>query len=88
MATNYCSCCKKMIEVVLKGASIALIGIVAAAKQDEMSTAARTTLVSMAVIFYTSPMWLAHFISKNCHILFVGEGVNRGANGGENGAAS
>ncbi|XP_059429735.1 protochlorophyllide-dependent translocon component 52, chloroplastic-like [Corylus avellana] len=56
-----------VLEVVLKVACIALIGIVAAAKQGAMSAAARTTLASMAVICYASSIWLAHFIYKNFH---------------------
>jgi hypothetical protein len=56
-----------VLEVVLKVACIALIGIVAAAKQGAMSAAARTTLASMAVICYASSIWLAHFIYKKFH---------------------
>ncbi|GLT69899.1 hypothetical protein SLA2020_420120 [Shorea laevis] len=56
-----------VLEVVLQVACIALIGIVAAAKQGAMSAAARTTMVSMAVLCYASSRWLAHFIYKNFH---------------------
>ncbi|XP_062171999.1 protochlorophyllide-dependent translocon component 52, chloroplastic-like [Alnus glutinosa] len=56
-----------VLEVVLQVVPIALIGIVAAAKQGAMSAAARTTMVSMAVICFASSRWLAHFIYKNFH---------------------
>lgn len=56
-----------VLEVVLQVVPIALIGIVAAAKQGAMSAAARITMVSIAVICYASSRWLAHFIYKNFH---------------------
>ena len=56
---NNCSCSVadkglklNVLEVVLKVASIALIGIVAAAKQYAISEAARFTLVLLAMILY------------------------------------
>uniref|UniRef100_A0A2N9J6J6 Rieske domain-containing protein n=1 Tax=Fagus sylvatica TaxID=28930 RepID=A0A2N9J6J6_FAGSY len=68
-----CSSCNvaykglKVLEVVLQVVSIVSIGIVAAAKQNAISAAARTTMVFMAVLFYASSKWLAHFIYKNFH---------------------
>ncbi|KAG6679542.1 protochlorophyllide-dependent translocon component 52, chloroplastic-like isoform X2 [Carya illinoinensis] len=56
-----------VLEVVLQVASVASIGIVAAVKQGAMSAAARTTIVLLAVLFYASSRWLAHFIYKNFH---------------------
>ncbi|GLT26988.1 hypothetical protein SLA2020_020210 [Shorea laevis] len=53
------------LEVILQVVSVASIGIVAATKQGFMSTAARTTVISMAVISFAASKWLAHFIYKN-----------------------
>ncbi|KDP42103.1 hypothetical protein JCGZ_01891 [Jatropha curcas] len=55
------------LEVILQVISLVSIGIVAAAKQNALSAVARTTLVSMAVVFFAASRWLAHFIYKNFH---------------------
>ncbi|XP_057956452.1 protochlorophyllide-dependent translocon component 52, chloroplastic [Malania oleifera] len=67
-----CSSCSaaikglKALEVVLQVISIALIGIVAAIKQGFMSsTAARTTMGSVAVLCFAASRWLSHYIYKN-----------------------
>ncbi|KAJ9697727.1 hypothetical protein PVL29_007040 [Vitis rotundifolia] len=68
-----CSSCRVAIkglnalEVVLQVISVASIGIVAATKQSLMSVAARTALVSMAVICFAASRWLSHFIYKTFH---------------------
>ncbi|GLU19590.1 hypothetical protein SLE2022_358310 [Rubroshorea leprosula] len=57
----------KALEVVLQVASIALIGIVAATKQEVISPAAKPTLVSIAILCFAASKWLSHFIYKNFH---------------------
>ena len=54
-----CSVAYKALNVkdVLKVASIALIGIVAAVKQDAVLAVARTILVSLVVILYALSIW-------------------------------
>nr|POE78136.1 isoform 2 of protochlorophyllide-dependent translocon component 52, chloroplastic [Quercus suber] len=56
-----------VLEVFLRVVSVASIAIAAAAKQGAISAAARTTMVLMAVLFYASSRWLAHFIYRNFH---------------------
>ncbi|XP_010257616.1 PREDICTED: protochlorophyllide-dependent translocon component 52, chloroplastic isoform X2 [Nelumbo nucifera] len=66
-----CSSCRvaikglKVLEVVLQVISVALIGIVAAIKQNMVSTIAKTTVVSVAVLCFAASRWLSHFIYKN-----------------------
>ncbi|KAM7280100.1 hypothetical protein ACFE04_007234 [Oxalis oulophora] len=66
-----CRSCSKackvlnVLEVALQVISIVSIGIVAATKQNVMSAAARTTIVSTAVLFFLASRYLAHFIYKN-----------------------
>ncbi|KAL5766963.1 hypothetical protein ACOSP7_017580 [Xanthoceras sorbifolium] len=55
------------LEVILQVISIVSIAIVAATKQNVMSSVMRTTVVSMAVICFAASRWLAHFIYKNFH---------------------
>ncbi|XP_057509618.1 protochlorophyllide-dependent translocon component 52, chloroplastic-like [Actinidia eriantha] len=68
-----CSSCRvaykglNVLEVVLQVISIALIGIVAAAKQGILSASARTTLVSVALLCFVGSRWLSHFVYKNFH---------------------
>ncbi|XP_021891099.1 protochlorophyllide-dependent translocon component 52, chloroplastic [Carica papaya] len=65
-----CSSCRaaykvlNILEVMLQVFSIVSIGIVAASKQSLMSAAARTTVVSVAVISFAASRWLAHFIYR------------------------
>ncbi|KAJ7980576.1 protochlorophyllide-dependent translocon component 52, chloroplastic [Quillaja saponaria] len=54
-----------VLEVLLQIISVASIGIVAATKQNVISTAARATLVLMAILSFALSRWLAHFIYKN-----------------------
>lgn len=56
-----------VLEVALQVISIAAIGIAAATKQNIMSMAARTTLVSTAVLCFAASKWLSYFIYKNFH---------------------
>ncbi|KAK7841922.1 protochlorophyllide-dependent translocon component 52 [Quercus suber] len=56
-----------VLEVFLRVVSVASIAIAAAAKQGAISAAARTAMVLMAVLFYASSRWLAHFIYRNFH---------------------
>ena len=68
-----CSSCRvaykglNVLEIVLQVISIALIGIVAAAKQGILSAAARNTLVSVALLCFVGSRWLSHFVYKNFH---------------------
>ncbi|KAK8494468.1 hypothetical protein V6N13_016484 [Hibiscus sabdariffa] len=68
-----CKSCKtaykglNALEVILQIVSVVSIGIVAATKQNMMSTVARTAIVSMAVICFAASRWLAHFIHKIFH---------------------
>ncbi|KAL4308455.1 hypothetical protein GQ457_01G048660 [Hibiscus cannabinus] len=68
-----CKSCKtaykglNALEVILQIVSVISIGIVAATKQNMMSTVARTAIVSMAVICFAASRWLAHFIHKIFH---------------------
>ncbi|KAJ6713485.1 IRON-SULFUR DOMAIN CONTAINING PROTEIN [Salix purpurea] len=55
------------LEVVLQVASLALVGIVAATKQNVLSLAARNTMIAMAVLCFAGSKLLAHFIHKNFH---------------------
>ncbi|GMQ00583.1 hypothetical protein CsSME_00047612 [Camellia sinensis var. sinensis] len=54
-----------VLEVVLQVMSIASIGVVAAAKQNMLSAAARNTLIFFAVLSFVASRWLAHFVYKN-----------------------
>ncbi|KAM7273403.1 hypothetical protein ACFE04_028067 [Oxalis oulophora] len=51
-----------VLEVALQVISIVSIRIVTATKQSVMSAAARTTIVSTAVLFFLASRYLAHFI--------------------------
>ncbi|OAY29038.2 protochlorophyllide-dependent translocon component 52, chloroplastic isoform X2 [Manihot esculenta] len=55
------------LEVILPVISLVSIGIVAAAKQGVISAAARTTLVTLAVVCFAASRWLSHFIYKTFH---------------------
>ncbi|TXG65823.1 hypothetical protein EZV62_007098 [Acer yangbiense] len=55
------------LEVSLQVITVVSIGIVAATKQGVMSAAARTMVVSMAIVCFVASRWLAHFIYKNFH---------------------
>ncbi|KAJ9128786.1 hypothetical protein P3X46_034477 [Hevea brasiliensis] len=55
------------LEVILQVISLVSIGIVAAAKESVISAAARTTLVTMAVVCFAASRWLSHFIYKTFH---------------------
>ncbi|XP_027158550.1 protochlorophyllide-dependent translocon component 52, chloroplastic-like [Coffea eugenioides] len=71
--TVSCSSCNlaykglNALEIVLQVFSLASIGIVAAAKQGALSAAARSTLVSVAIISFLVSKWLSHFVYKNFH---------------------
>ncbi|KAK8615262.1 hypothetical protein V6N13_069039 [Hibiscus sabdariffa] len=52
------------LEVLLQIISVISIGIVAVTKQNMMSMAARTTIVSTAIVCFAASRWLAHFIYK------------------------
>ncbi|KAK6925786.1 Rieske [2Fe-2S] iron-sulfur domain [Dillenia turbinata] len=54
-----------VLEVVLQVISVALIGLVAAARHGLISAAGRTALVGMAVLSFAASRWLSHFIYKN-----------------------
>ncbi|XP_058073800.1 protochlorophyllide-dependent translocon component 52, chloroplastic [Magnolia sinica] len=66
-----CSSCRvavkglKALEVSLQVISLASIAIVAALKQNVMSTVSRSVVVSMAVVCFLASKWLSHFIYKN-----------------------
>ncbi|KAF5206772.1 Protochlorophyllide-dependent translocon component 52 protein [Thalictrum thalictroides] len=66
-----CSSCRvavkglKALEVALQVISIASIGIIASIKQGVMSMAAKTVVVSMAVLGFAASKWLSNFIYKN-----------------------
>ncbi|XP_077213211.1 ACD1-like protein [Tasmannia lanceolata] len=68
-----CSSCRvaekglKAVEVSLQIVSIASIGVVAAVKQNAMSSLARSVVVSMAVVCFLASKWLSYFIYKNFH---------------------
>uniref|UniRef100_A0A7N2KLE9 Pheophorbide a oxygenase domain-containing protein n=1 Tax=Quercus lobata TaxID=97700 RepID=A0A7N2KLE9_QUELO len=68
-----CSSCNaaykgfNVLEVVLRVVSVASIAIAAAAKQGVISTATRTSMVLMAILFYASSRCLARFIYRNFH---------------------
>ncbi|KAK9114662.1 hypothetical protein Syun_021459 [Stephania yunnanensis] len=67
----HCSSCRtamkglRALEVALQVISLASIGVVAAVKQNVISAAARTAVVSMAVLCFAASRWLSHFIYKN-----------------------
>ncbi|KAI0504846.1 hypothetical protein KFK09_015810 [Dendrobium nobile] len=54
----------RILEISLPIVSVALIGLLAAAKQTMMSVSTRTALVSMAVLCFAASRWLSHFIYK------------------------
>ncbi|XP_071724546.1 protochlorophyllide-dependent translocon component 52, chloroplastic-like [Rutidosis leptorrhynchoides] len=56
--------CLNVLEVVLQVVSVVSIGIVAATKQSLMSTAARTAIVSVAVLCFVASRFLAQFVNK------------------------
>ncbi|KAI8573039.1 hypothetical protein RHMOL_Rhmol01G0247900 [Rhododendron molle] len=68
-----CSSCRvaykglNAVEVVLQVIAFATIGIVAAVKQEILSSAARNTLVVIAVLCFVGSRWLSHFVYKNFH---------------------
>ncbi|GAV60508.1 Rieske domain-containing protein/PaO domain-containing protein [Cephalotus follicularis] len=55
------------LEVALQVICVLSIGIVAATKQGLMSAAARTTVVTTAVLCFVASRMLKHFIYKNFH---------------------
>lgn len=65
-----CSSCKKAhrylnaLEVILQIGSVALIGVMAVAKQITLSNAARIVVVVAAVLSFAASKWLSHFIYK------------------------
>ncbi|GAA0156980.1 oxygenase [Lithospermum erythrorhizon] len=54
-------------EIMLQVVSIALLGVVAAMKQNTISVVTRTTLVSAAILCFVASKWLSKFIYKNFH---------------------
>ncbi|KAK9091086.1 hypothetical protein Sjap_024263 [Stephania japonica] len=72
-----CSSCRtaikglRALEVVLQVISISSIGVVAAVKQNVISAAARTAVVSMAVLCFAASRWLSHFIYKNFYFMII-----------------
>ncbi|KAL5563572.1 hypothetical protein UlMin_033319 [Ulmus minor] len=68
-----CKSCKaaheglKVFEVVLQVMSIALVGIVAATKQHITSIAAKTAMVSLAILCFAASKWLAKYVYKVFH---------------------
>lgn len=68
-----CSSCNaaykslNILEVVLQIAPVALLGLLAAMKQNAMSTLTRNIIVLMAVLCFAAARWLTHFIHKNFH---------------------
>ncbi|KAJ0982710.1 hypothetical protein J5N97_010965 [Dioscorea zingiberensis] len=69
--TVQCSSCHaalkgmKVLEVVLQLISVTSIGILAAMKQNLLSTVTRFLIVFTAVICFLASRWLSHFIYKN-----------------------
>lgn len=67
----HCSSCRvalkglKALDVSLQVLSFASLGIVAVIKQNMMSTAARSAVLSMALVCFLASKWLSHFIYKN-----------------------
>uniref|UniRef100_A0A1J3EHC3 Protochlorophyllide-dependent translocon component 52, chloroplastic n=1 Tax=Noccaea caerulescens TaxID=107243 RepID=A0A1J3EHC3_NOCCA len=65
-----CSSCKKAhkylnaLEVILQIGSVALIGVMAVAKQITLSNVARVVVVVAAVLSFAASKWLSHFIYK------------------------
>ncbi|XP_072958277.1 flavonoid 8-hydroxylase 2, chloroplastic-like isoform X2 [Typha angustifolia] len=55
----------KVLKVSLQVLSLALIGVVAAAKHSFTSAITRTAVVSAAVLCFVTSQWLSHFIKKN-----------------------
>lgn len=55
------------LEVVLQVIAFASIGIIAAVKQEILSSAARNTVVAVAVLCFVGSRWLSHFVYKNFH---------------------
>ncbi|KAK1282143.1 hypothetical protein QJS10_CPB22g01238 [Acorus calamus] len=55
----------RVLEVALQVLSIASIGFIAIARQNMMSSVARTAVVSAAVLCFIASKWLSHFIYKN-----------------------
>ncbi|KAG6433189.1 hypothetical protein SASPL_104797 [Salvia splendens] len=68
--TVSCSSCSvaykrlNVLKTALQVISVALVGVVAAAKQGAMSVAARYYVASMAVLCFVASKWLSHFIRK------------------------
>ncbi|XP_020578418.1 protochlorophyllide-dependent translocon component 52, chloroplastic-like isoform X2 [Phalaenopsis equestris] len=66
----HCSSCSlalkrlRILEFSLPVVSVALIGLVAAAKQEVMLLSTRTALVAMALVCFAASRWLSHFIYK------------------------
>ncbi|KAG9451413.1 hypothetical protein H6P81_011378 [Aristolochia fimbriata] len=69
----HCSSCRaaekglKVLEVSLQVVSIGLIGVIAALKQNTLSSVARNLLVSTAIVCFIASKWLSHFVYKNFH---------------------
>lgn len=67
----HCGSCRvaveglKALEVSLQVISFASVAVVAAVKQNMMSTVARSVVVCMALVFFLASKWLSHFIYKN-----------------------
>ncbi|KAI8573036.1 hypothetical protein RHMOL_Rhmol01G0247800 [Rhododendron molle] len=68
-----CSSCRvaykglNALEIALQVIALASGGIVAAVKQEMLSSAARNTLVAIAVLCFVGSRWLSHFVYKNFH---------------------
>ncbi|KAL9661877.1 hypothetical protein QQ045_026705 [Rhodiola kirilowii] len=68
-----CSSCSSahkalnVLEIALQIAAVALIGFVAAAKHNAMTTLTRAALVSAAILCFVASKWLSHFIYKIFH---------------------
>ncbi|MQL94585.1 hypothetical protein Taro_027245, partial [Colocasia esculenta] len=66
-----CSSCRgalkglQVLEVSLQIISVALIGTVAAIKQNSMSTVTRSAIISVSILAFVASRWLSHFIYKN-----------------------
>ncbi|XP_058211629.1 protochlorophyllide-dependent translocon component 52, chloroplastic-like isoform X1 [Rhododendron vialii] len=68
-----CSSCRvaykglNTLEIALQVIAFASGGIVAAVKQEMLSSAAQNTLVAIAVLCFVGSRWLSHFVYKNFH---------------------
>lgn len=55
----------KILQLSLQIVCIASLGVLAAVKQNLMSTLSRTAVATAAVLCFVASKWLSHFISKN-----------------------